>query len=123
LGHCGCALVGEKKKGNYVYYHCTGNKRKCPEPYAREEVLKACFAELLKGLVFDDEVTVGSSTPCIRATLTRNDSDVMPLLAYRTNKASYRSDSINSMMIGLTDLSNRISLNVRYGSGDRLRSV
>jgi hypothetical protein len=33
-GHCGCALVAEKKKGKYVYYHCTGNKGKCQEPYA-----------------------------------------------------------------------------------------
>jgi hypothetical protein len=55
-GHCGCALVAEKKKGKYVYYHCTGNKGKCPEPYTREEVLDECFADLLKGLVFDDEV-------------------------------------------------------------------
>jgi len=55
-GHCGCALVAERKKGKYVYYHCTGNKGKCPEPYAREEVLEQCFGELLKGLVFDDEV-------------------------------------------------------------------
>src|SRR5437762_2864226 len=32
------------------------NKGKCQEPYAREEVLEKCFADLLKGLVFDDEV-------------------------------------------------------------------
>jgi hypothetical protein len=25
-GHCGCLMVGEFKKGRYVYYHCTGNK-------------------------------------------------------------------------------------------------
>ena len=55
-GHCGCALVAERKKGKYVYYHCTGNKGKCEEPYAREEVLEKCFGDLLKGLVFDDEV-------------------------------------------------------------------
>lgn len=55
-GHCGCALVAEKKKGKYVYYHCTGNKGKCSEPYTREEVLEECFGDLLKGLVFDDEV-------------------------------------------------------------------
>lgn len=55
-GHCGCALVAERKKGKYVYYHCTGNKGKCTEPYAREEVLEECFGDLLKGLVFDDEV-------------------------------------------------------------------
>ena len=55
-GHCGCALVGEIKKGRYVYYHCTGYKGKCPEPYVREEVLEAKFAEILRRLTFDDEV-------------------------------------------------------------------
>ena len=36
-GHCGCALVAEIKKKRYVYYHCTGNKGKCPEKWVREE--------------------------------------------------------------------------------------
>lgn len=54
-GDCGCALVAEKKKRKYVY-HCTGNKGKCFEPYTREEVLDECFADLLKGLDFDDQV-------------------------------------------------------------------
>ena len=55
-GHCGCALVGEIKKGRYVYYHCTGYRGKCPERYVREEVLEAEFATLLGRLSFDDEV-------------------------------------------------------------------
>jgi hypothetical protein len=55
-GHCGCALVGEIKKGRYVYYHCTGYKGKCPEPYTREEVLENKFTELLKGISFSEEV-------------------------------------------------------------------
>src|SRR5262249_54998575 len=55
-GHCGCALVGEIKKGRYVYYHCTGHKGKCPEPYVREEVLEQRFTEVLRGLAFDAEV-------------------------------------------------------------------
>ena len=55
-GHCGCALVGEIKKGRYVYYHCTGYKGKCPEPYTREEVLEKKFTELLKGITFSQEV-------------------------------------------------------------------
>ena len=55
-GHCGCSLVGEIKKGRYVYYHCTGYKGKCPEPYTREEVLEQQFAEVLKGIALDDEV-------------------------------------------------------------------
>jgi site-specific DNA recombinase len=55
-GHCGCALVGEIKKGRYVYYHCTGYKGKCPEPYTRQEVLENKFTELLKGITFSEEV-------------------------------------------------------------------
>ncbi len=54
--HCGCALVGEVKKGKYVYYHCTGFKGKCKEPYVREEVLVEQFKDLLAGLQFDDDV-------------------------------------------------------------------
>jgi site-specific DNA recombinase len=48
--------VGEIKKGRYVYYHCTGYKGKCPEPYTREEVFEERFTELLEGLSFDHEV-------------------------------------------------------------------
>jgi site-specific DNA recombinase len=55
-GHCGCALVGEIKKKRYVYYHCTGFKQKCPEPFVREELLAECFTEILRGLVLDQEV-------------------------------------------------------------------
>ncbi|MBI4871321.1 MAG: recombinase family protein [Candidatus Riflebacteria bacterium] len=55
-GHCGCALVGDVKKGKYVYYRCSGNKQKCPEPYVRQEVLEAQYAEVIKGLTFDQEI-------------------------------------------------------------------
>ncbi|WP_191555601.1 recombinase family protein [Brevundimonas aurantiaca] len=55
-GHCGCALVGEVKKKKYTYYHCTGFKGKCGEPYVREEVLEERFKEVLSRLRFDDEV-------------------------------------------------------------------
>lgn len=50
-GHCGCLFVGELKKSRYVYYHCTGNRGKCPEPYTREERLSSQFANLLNELV------------------------------------------------------------------------
>jgi site-specific DNA recombinase len=42
-GHCGCSIVGEIKKQRYIYYHCTGYKGKCNEPYVREEVLEEKF--------------------------------------------------------------------------------
>ena len=50
-GHCGCSMVGELKKGRYIYYHCTGYRGRCIEPYTREEVLKQQFASRLRELV------------------------------------------------------------------------
>jgi site-specific DNA recombinase len=55
-GHCGCSMVGEIKKRRYVYYHCTGYKGRCEEPYVREEVIGQRFSELLGRLTFDEEV-------------------------------------------------------------------
>jgi hypothetical protein len=55
-GHCGCSIVGEIKKQRYVYYHCTGYKGRCEEPYVREEIIEQQFTRLLGRLKFDDEV-------------------------------------------------------------------
>lgn len=55
-GHCGCAMVGELKKGKYVYYHCTGYKGKCGEPYIRQEALEEHLQEALGRLEFGDRV-------------------------------------------------------------------
>jgi len=57
-GHFGCVMVGEIKKGRCLYYHCTGFKGKCPEPYTREEVLEEKFTNLLKGISFNEETLV-----------------------------------------------------------------
>ena len=55
-GHCGCAVVGELKKERYIYYHCTGHRQKCPEPYVREEVLAERFGRILDGLALSPEI-------------------------------------------------------------------
>lgn len=55
-GHCGCLMVGEIKKGRYVYYHCTGNRGKCAEPYTRQEVLTDAFATILREFVIPEPV-------------------------------------------------------------------
>ena len=55
-GHCGCSMVAELKKGKYIYYHCTGRRGKCPEPYTRQEALIDEFASVLGELVIPDEV-------------------------------------------------------------------
>ena len=55
-GHCGLSMVAELKKGRYVYYHCTGHRGKCPEPYTRQEALIDEFAGTLGELVVPREV-------------------------------------------------------------------
>jgi hypothetical protein len=44
-------LVGEIKKSRYIYYHCTGNRGKCPEPYTRQEIFSGAFVGILQELV------------------------------------------------------------------------
>jgi hypothetical protein len=39
-----------------VYYHCTGNRGKCPEPYTRQEVLTSEFANILRELVIPQPI-------------------------------------------------------------------
>ena len=55
-GYCGCQITAEIKKGKYVYYHCTGGKGKCAQPYVREEVLDEKLAEILHAIQIDREV-------------------------------------------------------------------
>jgi site-specific DNA recombinase len=55
-GHCGCALVAEIKKKRYVYYHCTGNRGKCPEKWVREEEVDRQFREAIKAIRMDSDI-------------------------------------------------------------------
>ncbi|MFQ5902032.1 MAG: recombinase family protein [Thermodesulfobacteriota bacterium] len=54
-GNCGCAITAEIKKSKYIYYHCTGFKGKCGEPYLREETLEEKFGDPLKYFRIDRE--------------------------------------------------------------------
>jgi hypothetical protein len=42
--------VGEIKKRRYVYYHCSGYRGKCEEPYTREETLRDQFVRALQNM-------------------------------------------------------------------------
>jgi site-specific DNA recombinase len=55
-GHCGCAIVAEKKKNKYVYYHCTGNKGSCPEKWVRDEEIAQQFGQAIGAIRLDNEV-------------------------------------------------------------------
>ncbi len=47
-GRCGCAFTAETKKGQYVYYHCSGHRGPCGNTYVREEELIRQFGEILQ---------------------------------------------------------------------------
>lgn len=54
--NCGCQLVGEIKKGKYIYYHCTGKRGgTCKKKFIREEKIEAAFVEFLKQIVLSEE--------------------------------------------------------------------
>ncbi|MDQ6891130.1 MAG: recombinase family protein [Acidobacteriota bacterium] len=59
-GHCGCSLIGEEKRKpsgkTYTYYHCTGYRGRCPEPYTPAAKLEAQFLAVLRSLVIPPEV-------------------------------------------------------------------
>lgn len=55
-GHCGCALTAQIQKGKYIYYHCTGNRGKCPEKYLREERIDEQLGEIVRAIKLDDRV-------------------------------------------------------------------
>ena len=46
------------EKGQYIYYHCTGHKGRCPEPYIREEILVEQFALSLGRIRLDAELAI-----------------------------------------------------------------
>src|SRR6266571_2796175 len=49
---CGCAMVGEIKKGKYIYYHCTGNKEGCDRKriYVKQEEIEKHVLGILENL-------------------------------------------------------------------------
>ena len=63
-------LVAESKKGRYVYYHCTGHRGKCPEPYTREELLVEQFTRHLGELLVPPEVTEWLQATFVESDLT-----------------------------------------------------
>ena len=53
---CGCSMVGELKKGKYIYYHCTGNRGgDCKRKYLNQETIEKEFLDILKDLYVPPE--------------------------------------------------------------------
>ena len=55
-GVCGFSITAQIQKGKYVYYHCSGYKGNCEQPYVREEVIEQQIADLLENFNVTDEI-------------------------------------------------------------------
>jgi len=55
-GKCGCMVTTERKKGRYVYYHCTKSKAACDEIYYREEDLAPQFDAIVQRISIKPEM-------------------------------------------------------------------
>ena len=67
-GHCGCLLVGEIKKGRYIYYHCTDNRGKCQEPYTPKGCSRPSSAASSATSLLRRRSWNGSATLCLSRT-------------------------------------------------------
>ena len=55
-GVCGCAITAEVQKEKYIYYHCSGYKGNCKQPYIREELIDEKIASLLDSFSITNDV-------------------------------------------------------------------
>ncbi len=55
-GKCGCLVTTERKKGRYIYYHCTKSKAACDELYYREEDLAPQFDAMVQRISIKPEM-------------------------------------------------------------------
>lgn len=55
-GHCKSSMVAEIKKARYVYYHCSGYRGNCHEPYVREETLHDAIKDALRRIQLPKEI-------------------------------------------------------------------
>lgn len=96
-GRCGCSIVGEIKKQRYIYYHCTGYKGRCDEPYVREEILERQFSDLLGRLSFDDEALewVRGALRASHADEKREHQDAVEKLQTEHKRLQSRLDAMN----------------------------
>jgi DNA invertase Pin-like site-specific DNA recombinase len=53
---CGCAITAERKKGKYVYYHCTDFLGGCDNTYIREERLGDLLGDVIKPITISPEI-------------------------------------------------------------------
>jgi site-specific DNA recombinase len=71
---CGCAITAERKKGKYVYYHCTNYHGDCDNSYVREERLADLLGAVVRPIQITDDIAEDISTAFVPLMTRRNDA-------------------------------------------------
>ena len=97
--HCGCFLTaelqkGKNKKGEYIYYHCTGNRGgTCKKNYIRQERFDEVFQDVINSLYLP---------PTLVDTITKK------MKEFYLEKSEYNYATITSLQIQIGNLTSRI---------------
>lgn len=90
---CGCSVVAEKKKGRYVYYHCSGMKGTSCRHYVREETLESQFSEIVASIALPED---------------RIDEIIAAMKASQVDKNKFRDEAIAVIRTKIDTLRTRI---------------
>jgi site-specific DNA recombinase len=95
-GNCGSAVVGEVKKGKYVYYHCTEYRGTCADPYTREASLDDQFAAVLEALRFDPKVLSWIKAALVEShqDMSRQHEEAIKRLRLQLDRLQHRIDAV-----------------------------
>lgn len=55
-GVCSFSVSAQIQKGRYIYYHCSGYKGNCNQPYVREEFIEKKITALLEKIQITDDI-------------------------------------------------------------------
>ncbi len=91
---CEKVMTGELKKGQYVYYHCTGQRTGlCDRPYVSESKITEAFSELLERISVPEEWYEG-----LENSLRKADADRLNSRAKKEHAARAEIQSLKSRL-------------------------
>ena len=91
--HDNCTITGERKKGKYVYYRCTGYRGKCATPRFTESEIAEKLSVVLKDIHIPDVILAQ-----LQASLSRDQNQLIDNASAQRNSLEQRLVAIQRRM-------------------------
>ena len=101
-GECGCSITAQYSKGKYIYYRCTKSKRKkCSQPYIREEELTRKLEKIIKRINLDEAAlrTMKSELKQARQSIDAYREQILSSLKGRYTRLEQRKENLWNLRI------------------------